>query len=199
MRGSNPLRRARSASAPRRVACTTIFPVNVPNVLTVLRILLVPVLVVALLDETDNGDILAAIVFAVASVTDYLDGWFARSRNIITPFGKVMDPIADKLLVIGALVSLVSLNRLAAWVAMVIIARELAVTVARAQASDVIPAAQLGKLKTVIQVAAIFFVILFDPTPVWVDALVYAAVAVTVVSGVTFFLDLGRRQRASVV
>jgi CDP-diacylglycerol--glycerol-3-phosphate 3-phosphatidyltransferase len=176
-----------------------IFPVNVPNVLTVLRILLVPVLVVALLEETDNGDILAAIVFAVASVTDYLDGWFARSRNIITPFGKVMDPIADKLLVIGALVSLVSLNRLAAWVAMVIIARELAVTVARAQASDVIPAAQLGKLKTVIQVAAIFFVILFDPTPVWVDALVYAAVAVTVVSGVTFFLDLGRRQRASVV
>ena len=172
---------------------------NVPNVLTVLRILLVPVLVVALLEETDNGDILAAVVFAVASVTDYLDGWFARSRNIVTPFGKVMDPIADKLLVIGALVSLVSLNRLAAWVAMVIIARELAVTVARAQASDVIPAAQMGKLKTVIQVAAIFFVILFDPTPVWVDALVYAAVAVTVVSGVTFFLDLGRRQRASVV
>jgi CDP-diacylglycerol---glycerol-3-phosphate 3-phosphatidyltransferase len=150
------------------------------------------VLVVALLGETDNGDVLAAIVFAVASVTDYLDGWLARSRGAITPFGKVMDPIADKLLVIGALVSLVSLDRLAAWVAMVIIAREIAVTVARAQAPEVIPAAQLGKLKTVTQVAAIFFVILFDPTPAWVDGLVYAAVVVTVISGVTFFLDLRR-------
>jgi CDP-diacylglycerol--glycerol-3-phosphate 3-phosphatidyltransferase len=175
-----------------------VFPVNVPNVLTLLRILLVPVLVVALLDETSNGDVLAAIVFALASATDFVDGWLARTRDSITPFGKVMDPVADKLLVIAALVSLVSLDRLAAWVAMVIIARELAVTVARAQAPEVIPAAQLGKLKTVTQVAAIFFVILFDPTPGWVDGLVYAAVAVTVVSGVTFFLDLGRRQRTPV-
>jgi CDP-diacylglycerol--glycerol-3-phosphate 3-phosphatidyltransferase len=169
-----------------------VFPVNVPNVLTVLRILLVPVLVVALLDETDNGDVLAAIVFALASATDFIDGWLARTRDSITPFGKFMDPVADKLLVIAALVSLVSLDRLAAWVAMVIIARELAVTVARAQAPEVIAAAQLGKLKTVTQVAAIFFVILFDPTPAWVDGLVYAAVAVTVISGVTFFLDLRR-------
>src|SRR3712207_7022699 len=76
-----------------------------------------------------------------------------------------MDPIADKLLVIAALVSLVSLDRLAAWVAMVIITRELAVTVARAQAPDVIPAGGLGKLKTVVQVAAIFFLILLDPAP----------------------------------
>jgi len=163
----------------------------------VLRILLVPVLVVALLDETDHGDVLAAIVFALASVTDFVDGWLARSRDAITPFGKVMDPIADKLLVIGALVSLVSLDRLAAWVAMVIIARELAVTVARAQAPEVIPAAGLGKLKTVLQVAAIFFVILFDPSPAWVDGLVYLAVAVTVVSGVTFFLDLRQRGDAA--
>jgi CDP-diacylglycerol--glycerol-3-phosphate 3-phosphatidyltransferase len=157
----------------------------------------VPVLVVALLDETDNGDVLAAIVFAAASATDFIDGWVARSQGAITPFGKVMDPIADKLLVIAALVSLVSLDRLAAWVAMVIIARELAVTVARAQAPHVIPAAQLGKIKTVLQVAAIFFVILFDPTPGWVDGLVYLAVAVTVISGVTFFLDLSRDQRAA--
>jgi CDP-diacylglycerol---glycerol-3-phosphate 3-phosphatidyltransferase len=156
----------------------------------------VPVLVVALLDETDNGDVLAAIVFALASATDFVDGWLARTRDSITPFGKFMDPVADKLLVIAALVSLVSLDRLAAWVAMVIIARELAVTVARAQAPEVIAAAQLGKLKTVLQVAAIFFVILYDPTPAWVDGLVYVAVAVTVISGVTFFLDLGRRQAA---
>ena len=166
------------------------FPLNVPNVLTLLRILLVPVLVVALLDETDNGDVLAAIVFALASLTDFVDGWLARRKESITSFGKLMDPIADKLLVIAALISLVSLDRLAAWIAMVIIAREIAVTLARAQAPHVIPAADLGKLKTVVQVAAIFFLILFDPAPWWVDALVYGAVALTVVSGVTFFLDL---------
>jgi CDP-diacylglycerol---glycerol-3-phosphate 3-phosphatidyltransferase len=170
------------------------FPLNLPNVLTLARILLVPVLVVALLDETNNGDILAAAVFAIASVTDFVDGWLARSRGDITSFGKLMDPIADKLLVIGALVSLVSLGRLAAWVAMVIIARELAVTIARAQAPEVIAAANLGKAKTVLQIAAIFLLILLDPSRVWVDALMYLAVAVTVISGATFFLDLKRRE-----
>lgn len=170
------------------------FPLNLPNVLTLARILLVPVLVVALLDETNNGDILAAVVFAIASVTDFVDGWLARSRGAITSFGKLMDPIADKLLVIAALVSLVSLGRLAAWVAMVIIAREVAVTIARAQAPEVIAAANLGKAKTVLQIAAIFFLILLDPSPVWVDALMYLAVAVTVLSGATFFLDLKRRE-----
>jgi CDP-diacylglycerol---glycerol-3-phosphate 3-phosphatidyltransferase len=174
-----------------------VFPLNLPNVLTVLRILLVPVLVVALLDETGNGDVLAAIVFAVASVTDYVDGWIARSRGSVTAFGKIMDPVADKLLVVAALVALVSLDRLAAWIAMVIIAREVAVTIARAQAPEVIPAAQLGKVKTVLQVAAIFFLILFDPAPVWVDVLVYGAVFATVLSGVTFFLDLRGRHPAA--
>ncbi len=171
------------------------FPLNLPNALTVVRILLVPVLVVALLDETDNGDLLAAVVFAVASMTDFVDGWLARRRQDITTFGKLMDPIADKLLIIAALLALVSLDRLAAWIAMVIIAREVAVTVARAQAPEVIPAAGWGKVKTVVQVAAIFFLIAFDPTPVWVDLLVYGAVAVTVISGVDFFLNLRRSQR----
>ncbi len=173
--------------------------VNLPNVLTVLRILLVPVLVVALLAETANGDLLAAFVFALASLTDAMDGYLARTRDDITNFGKLMDPIADKLLIIAALLALVSLDRLAAWIAMVIIAREVAVTVARAQAPEVIAAAGWGKAKTVLQVAAIFFLIAFDPTPVWVDALVYAAVGVTVVSGVDFFLSLrrSRRQRAA--
>jgi CDP-diacylglycerol---glycerol-3-phosphate 3-phosphatidyltransferase len=171
------------------------FPLNVPNVLTLVRILLVPVLVVALLDETDNGDLLAAIVFAAASLTDFVDGWIARRRKDITTFGKLMDPIADKLLIIAALLALVSLDRLAAWIAMVIIAREVAVTVARAQADEVIAAAGWGKAKTVTQVAAIFFLIAFDPTPGWVDGLVYVAVGVTVLSGVDFFLSLRRSQR----
>ena len=168
------------------------FPLNAPNVLTVLRILLVPVLVAGLLAGTENGDIFAAAVFAFASATDFVDGWLARQRGDVTTFGKLMDPIADKLLVIAALLSLVSQDRLAAWIAMVIIARELAVTVARAQASEVIPAAGWGKLKTGVQVAAIFFLILFDPSPVWVDGLVYAMVAVTVLSGIDFFFGLRR-------
>ena len=89
------------------------FPLNLPNVLTLLRILAVPVVVVALLGETPNGDALAAAVFALAALTDGLDGYFARSRDAVTTFGKLMDPIADKLLITAALVSLVSLDRLA--------------------------------------------------------------------------------------
>ena len=128
------------------------FPLNLPNALTLLRILAVPVVVVALLGETPNGDALAAVVFALAALTDGLDGYFARSRDSVTTFGKLMDPLADKLLIIGALVSLVSLNRLEAWVAMVIIAREVAVTILRTIAAErgiVIAASWLGKLKTV--------------------------------------------------
>src|SRR3954467_10071362 len=146
------------------------FPLNVPNVLTLVRILLVPVLVVALLDETPNGDLLAAIVFAVASLTDFVAGWIARSRNSITTFGKLMDPVADKLLVIAALFALVSLQRLDAWVAMVIIARELAVTMTRMAASGqgvVVAAARLGKIKTGVQVLTIILLIAVNSSPAW--------------------------------
>ncbi|HWI09428.1 MAG TPA: CDP-diacylglycerol--glycerol-3-phosphate 3-phosphatidyltransferase [Solirubrobacteraceae bacterium] len=171
------------------------FALNLPNVLTVIRILLVPVLVVALLDGTANGDLLAAIVFAVASFTDAMDGYLARTRNAITNFGKLMDPIADKLLIIAALVALVSLDRLAAWVAMVIIARELTVTVTRMHATQqgvVIASNWWGKAKTIVQVAAIFFLIAVEPSPMWVDGLVYGMVAITIVSGVDYFFGLRR-------
>jgi CDP-diacylglycerol--glycerol-3-phosphate 3-phosphatidyltransferase len=173
-----------------------LFPLNVPNVLTVLRILLVPVLVVALTTETDHGDTIAAIVFAVAAFTDGLDGYIARSRRAITTFGKVMDPIADKMLITAALIALVSLNRLAAWVAMVIIAREFAVSslrVAAAQQGAIIPASILGKIKTVIQIAAVMALIAAnDPHAMWVDVLVGLMVAATVASGVDYFLNLRR-------
>jgi CDP-diacylglycerol---glycerol-3-phosphate 3-phosphatidyltransferase len=173
-----------------------VFPVNVPNVLTVLRILLVPVLVVALLDRTPNGDLLAAVVFAIASLTDAIDGYLARSRHRVTTFGKLMDPVADKLLVIGALLALVSLGRVAAWVAMVIIAREFAVTVLRIAATQqgvVIAAGLFGKAKTVVQVAMVFALIVADGSPAWLDALVYLTVAVTVASGADYFFGLRRR------
>jgi CDP-diacylglycerol---glycerol-3-phosphate 3-phosphatidyltransferase len=172
-------------------------PLNVPNVLTVMRILLVPVLVVALLAKTGNGDLLAAVVFALASVTDAVDGHLARSRNSVTTFGKLMDPIADKLLIVAALVALVSLGRLEAWVAMVIIAREFAVTVLRAAAGAqqgvVISASPFGKLKTVAQVLMVMALIAFDERPLWVTILVYVTVVITVLSGLDYFFGLRRR------
>jgi CDP-diacylglycerol--glycerol-3-phosphate 3-phosphatidyltransferase len=170
-------------------------PLNVPNALTLLRILLVPVVIVALLDETPNGDAIAAGVFALAALTDGLDGYIARSRGAITTFGKLMDPIADKLLVTAALVALVSLDRLEAWIAMVIIAREFAVTGLRGVAAErgvVIQASWLGKAKTILQIAAIIALIVWDPTPLGVDLLVYAAVAITVISGVDYFFGFRR-------
>ena len=166
------------------------FPLNLPNTLTVLRILLVPVVVVALLDETPNGDAIAAGVFALAALTDGLDGWIARNRGEITTFGKLMDPLADKLLVTAALVSLVSLGRLEAWVAMVIIAREFAVTGLRQLAmehGEVIHASAWGKIKTAAQIAMVLALILVDGSPVWLDALVYATVVITVASAADYF------------
>jgi CDP-diacylglycerol--glycerol-3-phosphate 3-phosphatidyltransferase len=172
-----------------------VFPLNLPNLLTVLRIMLVPVLVVALLGNTPEGDVLAAIVFALASLTDFIDGYLARARDSVTTFGKLMDPLADKLLVVAALISLVSLHRLAAWVAMVIIARELAVTVLRLAATQVgvvMAASMFGKVKTCLQIAAILAVIAVHGQPLWVSALLYTAVAVTVLSGLDYFFGVRR-------
>ena len=174
------------------------FPLNLPNVLTVLRIMLVPVLVVALVGNTPSGDVLAAVVFALASLTDFVDGYLARARDSITTFGKLMDPLADKLLIVAALISLVSLHRLAAWVAMVIITRELAVTVLRLgalQAGVVMAASWFGKAKTCLQIAAILAVIAVHGHPVWVSALLYLAVAVTVLSGLDYFFGMRRRMQ----
>jgi CDP-diacylglycerol--glycerol-3-phosphate 3-phosphatidyltransferase len=170
------------------------FPLNVPNALTLFRILLVPVLVVALLDAAPSSSVVAAVVFAAAAITDGLDGYIARSRRSITTFGKVMDPIADKLLIAAALITLVSLDRVAAWVAMVIIAREFAVSGLRVAAGAqgvVIPASPLGKLKTLVQIVAITCVIVTDA--VWADVLLYLAVVVTLVSGADYFLNFRRR------
>ncbi len=173
-------------------------PLNVPNVLTVIRILLVPVLIVALLEKTGGGDLLAAVVFSVASLTDAIDGYLARSRNWVTTFGKLMDPIADKLLIIAALIALVSLGRLEAWVAMVIICREFAVTVLRVAAGTqqgvVISASAFGKLKTACQVAMVLVLIAVHPhsRPAWVYAVVYVTVVVTVLSGADYFFGFAR-------
>ncbi len=174
------------------------FPLNVPNLLTLLRILLVPVLVVALGTEAaEGGSEIAAAVFVIASLTDGLDGYIARSRQSITTFGKVMDPIADKLLIAAALLTLVSLDRVDAWVAMIVIAREFAVSglrIAAGQQGVVIPASGLGKIKTIVQSAAVLALIAApDPDAIWVVALVYAMVATTILSGADYFLNFRRR------
>ncbi|HEX2070621.1 MAG TPA: CDP-diacylglycerol--glycerol-3-phosphate 3-phosphatidyltransferase [Thermoleophilaceae bacterium] len=173
------------------------FPLNLPNVLTLLRILLVPVLVVALGTEAQGGSELAAAVFVLASLTDGLDGYIARSRQSITTFGKVMDPVADKLLIAAALLTLVSLDRVDAWVAMIVIAREFAVSglrIAAGQQGVVIPASALGKVKTIVQSAAVLALIaVADPGVVWVQLLVYAMVLTTIVSGADYFLNFRRR------
>lgn len=203
---SRPPSRALSSQSNRPQAAepgpslfpTTLFALNLPNLLTVARIMLVPVLVVALLGNTPSGDVLAAIVFALASLTDFVDGYLARARDSITTFGKLMDPLADKLLIVAALISLVSLNRLAAWVAMVIITRELAVTVLRlgaTQAGVVMPASMFGKVKTCLQIAAILAVIAVHGQPLWVSLLVYLAVLVTVLSGLDYFFGLRRHMQ----
>jgi CDP-diacylglycerol--glycerol-3-phosphate 3-phosphatidyltransferase len=181
-----------------RGSLTALFELTVPNVLTVFRILLVPVLVTALLSGF-SSDALAAVVFVVASFTDALDGWLARRQESESTFGKLMDPLADKLLVTSALVSLVALDRLQAWVAMVIIAREFAVTGLRQMAMEqghVLAASTWGKVKTVLQIAMVLALITVDGSPAWVDVLVYVTVAVTVYSGADYFFGFRALLRA---
>ena len=176
------------------------FDLNLPNVLTVSRILLVPVLVAALLNGAPSGDLLAAGLFALASFTDALDGWIARRKKIETTFGKLMDPLADKLLVTAALVSLVSLNRVSAVVAMVIVAREFAVTGLRQVAMEhgqVIPASGWGKIKTIMQIAMVLALIIVTGSPTWLVVLVYATVVVTVLSGLDYFFNFRTRLAAA--
>jgi CDP-diacylglycerol--glycerol-3-phosphate 3-phosphatidyltransferase len=169
------------------------FELNGPNVLTLIRISLIPVLAAVLLSTLPEADLLAAIVFVIASATDALDGWLARRNSQVTQFGKLMDPLADKLLITSALVSLVALYRLDAWVAMVIIAREFAVTGLRMLAIEqgqVVSASVWGKLKTTTQVAMVLALIWVDRPAPWVDILVYVTVAVTVLSGADYFYRL---------
>jgi CDP-diacylglycerol--glycerol-3-phosphate 3-phosphatidyltransferase len=170
-----------------------VFEPTLPNILTIFRILLVPVLAVVLLAEVVESDWPAAVVFAVASATDAADGYLARRHGQESNFGRLWDPLADKLLVTAALISLVSLEKLEAWVAMVIISREFAVTGLRQIAieqGEVIAASRWGKLKTLAQVAMVLVLIIEDGTPWPVDLLVYATVLITVASGAGYFVRL---------
>ena len=168
---------------------------NLANKLTVIRILLVPVFLVFIALNTSLGTILATIVFVVASLTDKLDGYIARSRNQVTTFGKFMDPLADKLLVTSALVSLVELQVIPGWVAMIIIAREFAVSGLRTLAASegiVIAASNWGKAKTVIQIVAIIAGLVTLSYNSWIIKIITMismtlAVIITIISGLDYF------------
>ncbi|MFO0707458.1 MAG: CDP-diacylglycerol--glycerol-3-phosphate 3-phosphatidyltransferase [Nitrospira sp.] len=136
---------------------------NVPNLLTLTRILLIPVFVVLFATPDPERSLMAAIVFVVAAVTDLLDGYLARRSGQVTKLGKLLDPIADKMLVLSALILLVNVDRVSALVAILIIARELAVTGVRAIAASegfIIAAETTGKYKMALQVVAIVMLIL---------------------------------------
>ncbi len=174
-------------------------PVNLANGLTISRILLIPVFMVFLLGlDVIPANVSAALavgVFVIAALTDTLDGYFARSRNAVTVLGQFLDPLADKLLISAALISLVQLDRISAWLAMVIISREFAVSGLRLVAAAervVIPASPLGKIKTFSQIVAVVALILPESGFIlgkplsWY--LIYIAALLTIISGIDYFV-----------
>ena len=131
---------------------------NLANKLTILRMIMVPVFVIVFFSGEYNGGILSAVIFIIAAITDRLDGQIARRRGEVTDFGKFMDPLADKMLVSVALIALVNIHRIPAWIAMLIIVRELAMSgirVIAAQKNIIIAASNAGKIKTVLQTVSI--------------------------------------------
>ena len=136
---------------------------NLPNVLTCLRILLVPILVAVLLTKFEGKELVGLGVFLIAALTDFLDGFIARRWGLVTPLGKLLDPAADKILTSAVFISLVELGRAPAWIVVVIVAREFAISTLRSVAATdnvVIAAAWSGKLKTVTQLVAIALLII---------------------------------------
>ncbi len=142
---------------------------NAPNAITLVRIAMIPVFLWFTYHESRVDGFIAAVVYAVTGATDFLDGWVARRKSLVTVIGKFLDPLADKLIVMAALVMLVHLGRVAAWVVIVIMAREFIVTGLRTIAMSegiVIAAGQEGKHKTAFQVAAITFLLLHYTYPI---------------------------------
>ena len=168
---------------------------NLPNKLTVLRVIMVPFFVVFMLIPSLGGaanKYIALALFCIASFTDFLDGHLARKHNLVTNFGKFMDPLADKLLVCSALICLSSLGKLATWIVLVIIAREFIISGFRLVASDagiVIAASYWGKFKTVSHMTMIIMLILNINHPIYqiaTQVVVWVGLALTVISLVDY-------------
>ena len=176
---------------------------NLPNSLTLVRMFLVPLLVVVLLTEFEGRRIagmpiefVAAAIFGLASLTDWLDGYLARRRRQVTWLGQMLDPIADKLLTSGAFISLVQLGLAPAWMVVIIIGREFGVTALRSLAYNrgiTMPASGLGKIKMISQVVAILLLILgWGPLP-WLAPIGYVALWVVMLTAVVSAADYYRR------
>lgn len=169
---------------------------NLANKLTIFRILLIPVFLIFIAVKLPMFQYIATGIFIIAALTDKLDGYIARSRNQITNFGKFMDPLADKLLVTAALISLVEAQIIPTWIAMIIITREFAVTGLRSIAAaegNVIAASWWGKIKTVVQIIAIIcaLVNLTNNNEIFGALTLVSmiiAIAVTIISGVDYFV-----------
>src|SRR5512137_1254804 len=143
---------------------TVVSPIlNLPNMLTMARIAAIPLMAVLLLSPSQPAGFWAAALFSLASITDWLDGYLARRMGIVTVFGKFLDPIADKLIVMAALIMILPFGRVPAWMVLVILGREIIITGLRGIASTegiVIPASDLGKFKTIFQIVAILGLLL---------------------------------------
>ena len=167
---------------------------NLPNKLTVLRVIMVPFFVLFMLTDLggEAGKWIALVIFCLASLTDMLDGKIARARNLVTNFGKFMDPLVDKLLVCSAMICLIPTGQLPAWVVIVIIAREFIISGFRLVASDkgvVIAAGYWGKFKTTFQMVMIVLMIADIPVLSLVTTIVmWAALILTVVSLVDYLV-----------
>jgi len=177
--------------------------VNLPTQLTLGRICLVPLVVVFLISTDSIHALLAAILFAAAALTDWLDGLIARRRGQVTTLGKLLDPVADKVLVAAALISLVQVGKVDAWIVVIMIGREFAVTGLRSVSAAqgvVMAASDLAKYKTVSQYLAITLLILEKNVPAGIEAeyvylsrgMLWAALILTVFSGVDYFVRLYR-------
>lgn len=158
--------------------------------LTLLRMVLtIPFIVSCLLEEGDFK-IISLVLFSIASLTDYLDGKIARARKIITDAGKILDPIADKILITGAFVSFVQLGKVPAWIAIVIISREFLVTGLRNLAANkniIIAASYFGKAKMFLQSAAVF-IILLNFNEIVISSVLWTTAIVTILSGLDYFI-----------
>jgi CDP-diacylglycerol--glycerol-3-phosphate 3-phosphatidyltransferase len=160
---------------------------NLPNKLSLFRIFLVPLLVVVII--TKYSSLLATVIFGLAMLTDWLDGFIARTTNQVTTLGKLLDPIADKLLICAAFISLVETGKVPAWMVVIIVGRELAVTGLRAVAAsqnEVISASYLGKYKTIIQAVTVILVIL-NISP-WDIICLWLTLILTLASGTDYFI-----------
>ena len=167
---------------------------NLPNKLTVLRVVMIPFFVVFMLTGLggDYGNYIALAIFIIASLTDLLDGKIARKRNLVTNFGKFMDPLADKLLVCSALICMIELGQLPAWMVIIIISREFIISGFRLVAADngvVIAASYWGKFKTTFQMIGVVLLILnIEALSMITAAVVWIALILTVVSLVDYIV-----------